>query len=596
MFQSFDATTATETGPARLKALRVQIAAEGMIGMLVPRADLHQSEYVAARDERLAWLTGFTGSAGFCIVLPDVAGVFIDGRYRVQVRDQVAPCFTPVPWPEIQPGPWIAGQLSDTLGGQIGFDPWLHTKREIEAIQATLPFNVQLTPCANLIDRIWADRAAAPNAKARPHPIEFAGETSEAKRARIARAIAPARACILTLPDSICWLLNIRGADIPRNPLVQCLAILHDTGRLTLFADAQKFDAVSAELGPHITLRPTPAFAPALRSLTGPIRVDPATAPVQIGTELSEEGIEILWAADPCILPKAIKNESELKGMEAAHLRDGAAMVEFLTWLDAAAPLGALTEIDVVTKLEQARADTGQLNEISFDTICGAGPHGAIVHYRVTHDTNRAVTPGEILLIDSGGQYPDGTTDITRTLPVGPVLDAAKAPYTAVLQGMIALSRARFPRGVSGAHIDALARAPLWMAGLDYDHGTGHGVGAALCVHEGPARISRASDIALQEGMILSNEPGYYREGAFGIRIENLIRVIKAPDLGDNRDQLAFQTLTLCPIDKRLIDTGMMSAGEIAWLNAYHAKCQRALSPLVSEDAGAWLATACAPI
>lgn len=596
MFQFFDATTATETGPARLNALRAQIAAEGLIGMLVPRADLHQGEYVAARDERLAWLTGFTGSAGFCIVLPDVAGVFIDGRYRVQVRDQIAPCFTPVPWPEIQPGPWIAGQLSDTSGGQIGFDPWLHTKREIEAIQATLPFNVQLTPCANLIDRIWADRAAAPESRARPHPIEFAGETSETKRARIARAIAPARACILTLPDSICWLLNIRGADIPRNPLVQCLAILHETGRLTLFADAQKFDGLSEHLGPQITLRPMAAFNPALRSLTGTVRVDPGTAPVQIGNELTEEGIDVAWAADPCILPKAIKNDAEIKGMEAAHLRDGAAMVEFLAWIEATAAHGNLTEIDVVTKLEQIRSGTGKLIEISFDTICGAGPHGAIVHYRVTHATNRAINPGEILLIDSGGQYPDGTTDITRTMPVGPVLDAAKSPYTAVLQGMIALSRARFPRGVAGAHIDALARAPLWMAGLDYDHGTGHGVGAALCVHEGPARISRASDIALQEGMILSNEPGYYREGAFGIRIENLVRVIKAPDLGDNRDQLAFQTLTLCPIDKRLIDTGMMSAGEIAWLNAYHAKCQRALSPLVSEDAGAWLATACAPI
>lgn len=596
MFQFFDATTATETGPARLNALRAQIAAEGLIGMLVPRADLHQGEYVAARDERLAWLTGFTGSAGFCIVLPDVAGVFIDGHYRVQVRDQIAPCFTPVPWPEIQPGPWIAGQLSDTSGGQIGFDPWLHTKREIEAIQATLPFNVQLTPCANLIDRIWADRAAAPESRARPHPIEFAGETSETKRARIARAIAPARACILTLPDSICWLLNIRGADIPRNPLVQCLAILHETGRLTLFADAQKFDGLTEHLGPQITLRPMAAFNPALRSLTGTVRVDPGTAPVQIGNELMEEGIDVAWAADPCILPKAIKNNAEIKGMEAAHLRDGAAMVEFLAWIEATAAHGNLTEIDVVTKLEQIRSGTGKLIEISFDTICGAGPHGAIVHYRVTHATNRAITPGEILLIDSGGQYPDGTTDITRTLPVGPVLDAAKSPYTAVLQGMIALSRARFPRGVAGAHIDALARAPLWMAGLDYDHGTGHGVGAALCVHEGPARISRASDIALQEGMILSNEPGYYREGAFGIRIENLVRVIKAPDLGDNRDQLAFQTLTLCPIDKRLIDTGMMSAGEIAWLNAYHAKCQRALSPLVSEDAGAWLAAACAPI
>ena len=595
MFQTFDATTAPETGPARLNALRNEIAREGMIGVLVPRADMYQGEYVAARDERLAWLTGFTGSAGFCVVLPRIAGVFIDGRYRVQIRSQIDPCFTPVPWPEIQPGPWIAAQLGGKTGGKIGFDPWLHTQREIDAIRATLPDSIQLTPCDNLIDRIWAERPAAPNTPAKAHPIEFAGETSEAKRARIARLILPARACVLTLPDSICWLLNIRGADIPRNPLVHCLAILHDSGHLTLFADPAKFDTVKPQLGTQITLRPMSAFAPALRSLTGPVRVDPATAPLQVGTELAEEGVDILWAADPCILPKAIKNEREIKGMEAAHLRDGGAMVEFLTWLDATAE-HRLTEIDVVTKLEQFRAATGQLTEISFDTICGAGPHGAIVHYRVTHGTNRPVTAGELLLVDSGGQYPDGTTDITRTLAIGPVPDAAKAPYTAVLQGMIALSRARFPRGVSGAHLDALARAPLWQLGLDYDHGTGHGVGAALCVHEGPARISRTSDIPLQDGMILSNEPGYYAEGAFGIRIENLVRVIKAPDLGDNRDQLSFHTLTLCPIDKRLIDTAMMSAGEIAWLNAYHAKCQRSLSPLVSEAAQTWLAAACAPL
>ena len=595
MFQSFTATTAPETGPARLQALRAEIARAGLIGMLVPRADLHQGEYVAACDERLAWLTGFTGSAGFCIVLPDVAGVFIDGRYRVQVRAQVADCFTPVHWPEVQPGPWIA-QMQGEVAGRIGFDPWLHTKREIDGIRAALPAHIELVPCDNLIDRIWNDRPAPPQAPARAHPMELAGESSETKRTRIAARLAPARACVLTLPDSICWLLNIRGADIPRNPVTHALAILQENGALALYAEPAKFAGLEDHLGPQVTLHPQSDLSPALRQLKGPVRVDPASAPWQIGAELAEARTEITWAEDPCILPKAVKNAAEIKGMEAAHLRDGAAMVEFLAWLEAEAPKETLTEIDVVTRLEAARAASNELIDISFDTICGAGPHGAIVHYRVTHGSNRAVKAGELLLVDSGGQYLDGTTDITRTVAVGPVPEEARAPYTRVLQGMIALSRARFPRGVAGAHLDALARAPLWMAGQDFDHGTGHGVGAALCVHEGPARISRVSDLPLREGMILSNEPGYYREGAFGIRIENLVRVIKAPDLGDNRDQLAFETLTLCPIDTRLIDLDLLSAQERGWLNAYHARVDSSLAPRVAPETRDWLARACAPI
>lgn len=595
MFQSFTATTAPETGPARLQALRAEIARAGLIGILVPRADLHQGEYVAACDERLAWLTGFTGSAGFCIVLPDVAGVFIDGRYRVQVRAQVANCFTPVHWPEVQPGPWIA-QMQGEVAGRIGFDPWLHTKREIDGIRAALPAHIALVPCDNLIDRIWNDRPAPPQAPARAHPMELAGESSETKRTRIAASLAPAQACVLTLPDSICWLLNIRGADIPRNPVTHALAILQENGALALYAEPLKFAGLEDHLGPQVTLHPQSDLTPALRQLKGPVRVDPASAPWQIGAELAEARTEITWAEDPCILPKAVKNAAEIKGMEAAHLRDGAAMVEFLAWLETEAPKETLTEIDVVNRLEAARAASNELIDISFDTICGAGPHGAIVHYRVTHGTNRAVKAGELLLVDSGGQYLDGTTDITRTLAVGPVPEEARAPYTRVLQGMIALSRARFPRGVAGAHLDALARAPLWMAGQDFDHGTGHGVGAALCVHEGPARISRVSDLPLREGMILSNEPGYYREGAFGIRIENLLRVIKAPDLGDNRDQFAFETLTLCPIDTRLIDLDLLSTQERGWLNAYHARVDSSLAPRVAPETRDWLARACAPI
>lgn len=599
MFQDFTAKSAPEQGPARLAALRGQIAAEGLDGVLIPRADVHQGEYVTARDARLGWLTGFTGSAGFCIALKDRAGIFVDGRYRVQVRAEVdAGAFTPVNWPEVKPGPWLREALPQ--GGRVGFDPWLHTRREIDAIEADLAgTGIALVETANLVDRIWTDRPAPPTAPARIHPPKIAGEGAAAKRERLADGSRRrgAAAAVLTLPDSICWLLNIRGADLPRNPLVQCFAVLHDNGHLTLFAEPAKFDAeVRAHLGPQVTLRPMAAFDAGLRSLTGPVQVDPASAPVQVGRELEAAGLEILWAEDPCLLPKAIKNAAEIEGMRAAHDRDAVAMVEFLAWLAAEAPAGRLTEIDVVTALEGFRAATSALTEISFDTICGAGPNGAIVHYRVTEASNRPVRPGELLLVDSGGQYVDGTTDITRTLAVGPVPEEARAPFTRVLQGMIAISRARWPRGLAGRDLDALARAPLWMAGQDYDHGTGHGVGAALCVHEGPARISRLSDVPLVPGMILSNEPGYYREGAFGIRIENLVLVAEAQPLGDGRDHLCLETLTWVPIERRLIDPDLLSRAEIDWLNAYHAEVLARLGPRVSVPAQAWLERACAPL
>ena len=593
MFQTFESASQPELGPARLSALRDQMRAEGLDAYLVPRADAYQGEYVAPCDERLAWLTGFTGSAGFAIVLHDQAGVFVDGRYRVQIRAQIDPCFTPVDWPEIKAGDWLAQTLGQTLkSGRIGFDPWLHTRREIDEMARA---GLTLTPCANLIDRIWADRPAPPCAPARAHPEATAGEPSTAKRARISRAIAPARACLLTLPDSIAWLLNLRGGDIARNPLLHAMAVLFDTGHLTLFTDPEKLAGL--DLGPEVTLRPAAAMIPALRSLQGPVRLDPATAPLQIGLELEAAGVAILAAADPCLLPKACKNPSEIKGMQAAHLRDGVAMVEHLAWLSEAQDL---TEIDVVTHLERTRAASGQLLDLSFDTICGAGPNGAIVHYRVTTASNRALNAGEVLLLDSGGQYPDGTTDITRTQPIGPAdlpaFDPVRAPYTAVLKGLIALSSARFARGCSGGHLDALARTPLWALGLDYDHGTGHGVGAALSVHEGPARISRLSDIPLEIGMILSIEPGYYRAGAFGIRLENLVQVVEAAPLGDGRAQLAFETLTLCPLDRALLDQPALTRAEIDWLNAYHARVWQALSPRVSPKARAWLERACATL
>ncbi len=601
MFQSFETHASPAQGPARLAQLRGVLGAEGLAGFIVPRADLHQGEYVAARDERLQWLTGFTGSAGFCIVLPEVAGVFIDGRYRTQVKGQVDLAhFTPVPWPEVLPGPWIRQHLS---AGAVGFDPWLHTADEIAKLEAALQGSgLGLQPVRNMIDRIWPDQPDAPLGRAFAHPDALAGETSASKRARLAEALQAQgqTAAVITLPDSLCWLLNIRGADVPRNPILHGLAILHDDARVTLFADAAKFDeATRLHLGSHVSLRPMQAFVPALHTLQGPVRVDRATAPLAVSMELEEAGIVVAWGDDPCRLPKACKTAAEIEGMRVAHLRDGAAMVEFLCWLDARAPQGGLTEIEVVRALEGYRRATNALHDISFDTICGAGPHGAIMHYRVTEESNLTVPPDSLLLVDSGAQYLDGTTDITRTMAVGDPGDFARDCYTRVLQGVIAISRARWPKGLAGRDLDPLARAPLWMAGQDFNHGTGHGVGAFLSVHEGPQRLSRISEVPFEAGMILSNEPGYYREGAFGIRLENLIVVHPAPQLvgGDaEREQLCFETLTFTPFDRRLIVTAMLAPGERAWLDAYHAEVLAKIGPRLSAPALAWCEAACAPL
>jgi Xaa-Pro aminopeptidase len=601
MFQSFETTSNPAAGPARLAALRARLAAEGVEGFLVPRADAHLGEYVARRDERLQWLTGFTGSAGFCVVLPDIAGVFIDGRYRTQVKSQVdLGHFTPVPWPETKAGPWIAQHLDR---GTIGYDPWLHTRDEIDRIaEALAASGLTLRALqANPVDAIWPDQPAPPAGRAFAHPVALAGETSADKRARLAADLRAAgqAAAVLTLPDSICWLANLRGSDVPYNPVLHAFAILHADARLEIFADPAKFDAATrAALDDGITLAPTDALLPALDSLAGPVRLDPASAPLALRDRLQTRGTAIAWADDPCRLPKARKNAAEIAATREAHLRDGAAMVEFLAWLDAEAPKGGLTEIDVVRGLEGFRRATNALHDLSFDTICGSGPHGAIIHYRVTEATNRRLGTDELLLVDSGGQYPDGTTDITRTIALGDPGDEARAAFTRVLQGMIAISRVRFPKGLAGRDLDPLARAALWMAGQDYDHGTGHGVGAFLSVHEGPQRLSRLSEVPLEPGMILSNEPGYYREGAFGIRLENLIVVQEAPALpgGDDRRQLAFETLTFVPLDRRLIRAADLSPGERDWLDAYHRATFDRIAPRVSPHARTWLELACAQL
>ena len=605
MFQTFEVASTPDTGPARLDALRAAINAAGVDGFIVPRADRFQGEYVAPSDERLAWLTGFTGSAGFCAVLPEIAGVFIDGRYRVQVQSQVADVFTPVPWPEVQLADWLKEQLPN--GGRVGFDPWLHPVAQIRDLtKALAPAGIELVPLDNLIDQIWDGRPAPLRNPVRIQPDELAGESHAEKRARLGESLAKAgkRTGFVALPDSVCWLLNIRGTDIPRNPVVQAYAVLAPSGHVHLVTDAVLDDSLRAHLGDEVSIHELDDLAVLLSEMTDcRLQIDPASVPhavlQMIETRCTLDGsVSVTDGEDPCIMPKARKNDTEIAGTREAHLRDGAAMVRFLAWLDRESPKGGLTEIDVVTALEGFRRETNALQDISFETISGAGPNGAIVHYRVNEDTNRPVRAGELLLVDSGGQYLDGTTDITRTIAIGDVGDDERRCFTRVLQGMIAISRARFPKGVAGSDLDALARYPLWLAGQDYDHGTGHGVGAYLSVHEGPQGLSRRAKTVLEPGMILSNEPGYYREGAFGIRIENLI-VVRTGDPvpgGDDRTMLDFETLTYVPIDRRLIDAAILSDAERAWIDRYHSDTLHKIGPRLDGAPLDWLSAACAPL
>ncbi|MBR9843491.1 MAG: aminopeptidase P family protein [Rhodobacteraceae bacterium] len=599
MFQDFDAPTHPEQGPPRLALLRDALAREELDGFIIPRADAYQGEYVAPRDERLAWLTGFTGSAGYAIALKDKAGVFVDGRYRVQVRAQVANCFTPVDWPETSLADWLLQEIGGAA--RIGFDPWLHTVAQINALEKSLrDSGITLVATTNLVDRIWEDQPDPPAAPAMAQPLEYAGESHADKRARLAAQLRKSeQACtLLTQPDSIAWLLNIRGGDIPRNPIAHGFALLHADASVDLFMDPVKLEALDDHLGSEIRVHAPDMLRPTLKGLAGPVRLDKTTTPAILAETLSEAGITVHWGGDLCSLPKACKNAAELAGTTEAHLRDGAAVCDFLAWFDDNAETG-ITEIDVVRKLEDCRRATNALLDISFDTISGTGPHGAVIHYRVTQETNRTLAPGDLLVLDSGGQYRDGTTDITRTLPVGTPGAEERAAFTRVLKGMIAISRLRWPRGLAGLHLEAIGRVPLWQAGQDFDHGLGHGVGVYLCVHEGPQRFSRLSDVPLEPGMILSNEPGYYRPDAFGIRIENLVVVEEAPvpEGGDaHRTMLTLRTLTWCPIDRRLIDTDRLAPEERDWLNAYHETCRRVLRGRVAPATEIWLDHATAPL
>ncbi|HUF55973.1 MAG TPA: aminopeptidase P family protein [Thermohalobaculum sp.] len=603
MFQTFARTADSASSQERVAALRDALARAGVQGFVVPRADAHQGETVAPRDERLAWLTGFTGSAGLAVVLPDRAALFVDGRYTLQAGEQVdSAVFTVVPTDQTKPEDWLAEAPAE--GTRIGYDPWLHGRTGIRRLaEGAAKAGAELVPVeANPIDAIWEDQPGPPMGAVEVRPDALAGEPSARKRGRVAERVRKAGgdALVLTLPDTIAWLLNIRGGDLARSPVALGFALMDGQGRVRLFMERDKFDGqVLEHLGGDVEVVEPAGFGPALDRLGGrKVVLDERACPLWVAARLEAAGAQPVWAEDPVSALKTVKNAAELAGTRAAHRRDGAAMVRFLAWLDGEIARGAeLTEIDVVKALERFRGATGELRDIAFDTICGSGPNGAIVHYRVTRESNRTLCPGELLLLDSGGQYVDGTTDITRTLPVGAVPDALRRPFTLVLKGLIALATARWPKGTRGRALDPLARQHLWRAGLNYDHGTGHGVGVYLNVHEGPVSLSHRGATPLEPGMILSIEPGCYREGAFGIRIENLAAVTPAevPE-GGEREMLGFETLTLCPIDRRLIDPALLTAEERAWLDAYHARVRETLTPELDAGQAAWLDGATRPL
>jgi Xaa-Pro aminopeptidase len=586
---------------SRLQALRAELQRCGVDGFLVPRSDEHQGEYVPTRAQRLAWLTGFTGSAGMAIVLANQAAIFIDGRYTLQVTQQVdMALFAPQPLAQMPPDKWLAGTLKP--GMKLGFDSWLHGIGECERLAAAcVRAGAELVALAgNPIDAVWSDQPPPPLGPVVPHGQEFAGEESTAKRQRIALELAKSKAdaAVLSLPDSIAWLLNIRGADVPHVPLPLSFAILHNDASVDLFIDPRKLtEAARQHLGNQVSVQPPAAFDSALEALGQAKRtvlVDPTTAPYRVAHRLQSSGARLVREADPVALPKACKNAVEIEGTRKAHARDGAALTRFLGWLANASAQGMLTEMEASDRLEAIRREHGSCRDLSFDTISGAGPHGAIVHYRATDRSNRRLGQGELYLVDSGAQYPDGTTDVTRTIAIGQPTEEMRDRFTRVLKGHIALATVRFPAGTTGSQLDVLARRPLWEIGLDYEHGTGHGVGSFLSVHEGPQRISKLPNtVALRPGMIVSNEPGYYKEGGYGIRIENLILVQKADEAGKF---LHFETLTLAPIDRNLIDVSLLSDAELTWLNAYHARVAKQIGPQIDAPTQAWLEQATAPL
>ncbi|UVO54839.1 aminopeptidase P family protein [Sphingomonas sp. SUN039] len=589
---------------ARLTAFRTQLAADGLDGFVVPLTDEHMSEYVGDYAKRLEWLTGFRGSAGAAAVLPDRAAVFVDGRYTLQVQQQVdGSLFDYVGVPQSSIAAWLGEHAK--AGARIGYDPWLHNKGWVESVGKV----VTLVPVArNPLDAVWADRPAMSPAKLKVQSNELAGRSAADKRAEIADWLTGhgLDATVMTALDSVAWTFNLRGDDVTHTPVGLAFAILHADATADLFVEPHKIDeTVRAALGNGVRVHDRAAFAAMLASLQGKrIASDPERAVVAVFDALAKGGATIVEARDPAVLAKAIKNRVEQAGQRSAQARDGAALSRYLHWLSVEAPKGGLTEISASDQLRKFREATGKLLDLSFDTISGAGPHGAIMHYKASAETDRRIDPSSVYLCDSGGQYADGTTDVTRTIWVGPGDPPAevKDRFTRVLQGHIAIARAVFPAGTTGGQLDGFARQFLWAAGCDYAHGTGHGVGAFLAVHEGPQRIAKpgggqpGTAEPLVAGMFLSNEPGYYKPDHYGIRIENLVLVEERQIAGGDMPMLGFETLTFAPIDKTMIEPALLSDAERAWLDGYHADVLRIVGPQVEGEAKAWLESVCAPL
>jgi Xaa-Pro aminopeptidase len=600
VFQSFTETADPSHGKARVAALRKELEKRGFDGFVVPRTDEHQNEYVPANAERLAWLTGFTGSAGLAIVLKDRAAIFVDGRYALQVLDQVdAKVFTPIDIGALSPAEWLEKNLAP--GTVLGYDAWLTMPATVERYEkAARKADASLQAVSdNPLDAIWTDRPGAPLAPVRLYPKKFAGVDAKSKLKDVARKLAGADALVVTNAHNVAWAFNIRGADVAHTPLPLAFSIMRKTGKPTLYVDGRKLsNDLRAKLSAIADVQEPSALLRDLATLgreRARVLFDSSSASAKLVDEVRTAGGDVELGDDPITLLKARKNAAEIRGARAAHLRDGAAVSSFLAWFAEAAPKGRLTEIDAVMALETFRRQTKQLVEVSFPTISGAGANGAIVHYRVTERTNQRIGKG-LFLLDSGAQYEDGTTDITRTIGVGKPSAEMRDRFTRVLKGHIAIASAVFPKGVTGAQLDAFARRALWDAGLDYDHGTGHGVGAFLSVHEGPQNISKRPSCALEPGMILSNEPGYYKTGAYGIRIENLVLVEKRDIKGGERESYGFETLTLAPIDLNCVEPKLLTRDELRWLDAYHARVRREISPLVSPATRRWLVQATKPL
>jgi len=601
MRQTFDESTDPSFGPRHVPLIRQAMDRQGLDGFLVPHEDEHNNEYLPAANDRLAWATGFTGSAGAAVIMRDKAAIFVDGRYTLQVRDQVDGDLFEIR--DLVDG-GVPAYLESAAGrGQaIGYDPRLHSPEGLVRLKtAAAKAGAQLKPVAvNPLDEAWgAERPPQPQAPVTPHPLEYAGEDSAAKRRRVAEAMG-ADAAVLTSPASLAWLFNIRGGDVIRSPLPLGQAILERDGTARLFLDPGKVTPqLGAWLGNEVSLQSPEDLPRALADLRERrVLVDPSQSSAWYFEALAAGGAEVVRGEDPCVLPRACKNPVEIEGARRAHARDGAALTRLLHWLATEGQARLPDEMEVVTRLEAFREATGALKDLSFDTIAGAASNGAVVHYRPTKRLNKRVEAGSLLLIDSGAQYLDGTTDVTRTVAIGAPSAEMAERFTLVLKGHLALGRVRFPAGTTGSALDVLARAPLWARGLDYDHGTGHGVGSYLGVHEGPQRISKLpNNVALRPGMIVSNEPGYYKEGAYGIRIENLQVVTPAePVPTGERLMLGFETLTLAPIDRRLIVTSLLTPEERAQLDAYHARVLAVVGPQVPADVRAWLEGACAPL